>query len=64
MSKHETQLNYTRKRECMMCGHEWVAPVVLSDYTTNLSGEARVWCPECSSISVVSHPAEKVEHND
>jgi len=49
----------TRKRECLTCGHEWVAPVVMSEHTQNLSGEARIWCPECSSATVMSHPAEE-----
>jgi ribosomal protein S27AE len=49
----------TRKRECLSCGYEWVAPVVMSEHTQNLSGEARIWCPECSSGTVMSHPAEE-----
>jgi len=52
---------YQRKRECMSCGHEWVAPVVLSQHTTNLSGEAKLWCSECSSGAVVSYPAYEAE---
>lgn len=47
-----------RKRECLSCHHTWTALVVLSKHTTNLSGEATVWCPRCTSRSVMSSPAE------
>lgn len=46
-----------RDRECMACGHKWTAPVVLSQWTANLSGEAKVWCPKCNSPAVMSSPA-------
>jgi len=61
MNKHEFVTRYLRNRECLSCGHEWVAPVVMSDHTMNLSGEARVWCPECSSATVMSSPATEVK---
>jgi len=48
---------FFRERECMSCGHTWRAQVVLSKYTTNLSGEAKLWCPECSSDGIKSSPA-------
>ncbi len=51
--------DFSRKRECLTCHHRWTAPVVLSKYTTNLSGEANVFCPRCKSGAVMSHPATK-----
>jgi len=56
--------NMQRKRECLSCGHEWTSNVVYSVYTQNLSGEARVWCPECSSASIMSHQREQVENEE
>lgn len=53
-------MTMVRKRECLSCGHTWIARVELSKYTTNLSGEAKVWCPECSSATVMSRPAERL----
>jgi len=47
-----------RDRECMSCGHKWVAPVVFKpNQTTNLSGELSVWCPKCNSRSIYSSAA-------
>ena len=43
-----------RERECMTCGHKWVSPVVLSEHTENLSGEATAFCGACHSRTVVS----------
>lgn len=36
-----------RTHSCWACKHDWDYPVVLSAVTTNLSGEARVYCPKC-----------------
>jgi hypothetical protein len=58
-----TPTNKQRKRECMACGHEWISPVVYTQYTQNLSGEARVYCLECSSPAVVSYPQEDASVN-
>lgn len=51
-----------RERECS-CGHRWMAPVVLSEFTPNLSGEATARCPKCGGANgayVVSHPVKDV----
>lgn len=47
-----------RDRECS-CGHKWTAPVVMSEHTPNLSGEATARCPKCGGANgafVMSHP--------
>lgn len=49
--------DWHRNHECLLCGHEWNAPVKFSQHTTNLSGEETAWCPRCNSRSVVSSPA-------
>lgn len=46
-----------RDHECLSCHHEWTAPVVLSKFSPNLSGEATVWCPRCNSRTIMSLPA-------
>ena len=55
---------YVRDRECMSCGNKFTAPVVMSSHTSNLSGEATVWCPKCASRSVVSHPVREEIANE
>lgn len=44
-----------RLHKCI-CGRTWFAPIVLSSYTTNLSGEATVWCPNCGKRSLFATP--------
>lgn len=46
-----------RHRTCLDCKHEWDSPVVLSEHTANLSGEASAFCPACGSRNVMSDPA-------
>lgn len=45
-----------REAECLACGHKWEQPVQMSAHTSNLSGEARAWCPQCNSGNVVQGP--------
>ena len=49
-------LPYTRDWECG-CGCRFTAPVVLSTHTTNISGEASVFCPECGKRALYGSPA-------
>lgn len=44
-----------RDWECR-CGHKFTAPVVLSETTQNISGEARVYCPQCGAVPLVGSP--------
>ncbi len=55
----ERELPYTRNCECLDCGHKWMAKVILSDVTTNLSGEKTEECPKCWSRNVMRGPAIK-----
>ena len=55
---HKTE--YFRQRRCLSCDLEFVAPVVLSKYTTNLSGERSVQCPKCDSRAIFSKAMHKV----
>jgi len=55
---HTTE--YFRQRKCLTCNHEFVAPVVLSRHTLNLSGEQSVQCPKCDSRSIFSKGMHKV----
>jgi hypothetical protein len=51
-----------RDHECS-CGHKWTAPVALSKWTSNLSGEERPSCPECHNRDgqfVMSGPIREV----
>jgi hypothetical protein len=42
-----------RHHECKN-GHRWIAPVLKSVNTQNISGEAKRFCPTCESPSVES----------
>ncbi len=50
-----------RHCECLMCGHKWTAPVVVSESNQNTSGEKTNWCPKCGTKSVMSSPVVVVE---
>jgi len=54
-----------RACQCIRCGHLWVARVILSSNTTNLSGEATKWCPSCGSKAGYCGPIQvlKFEEN-
>lgn len=39
------------------CGKIWFSPIALSSYTTNISGEATAWCPNCNARSLFATPA-------
>ena len=44
-----------RDWECY-CGHKFTAPVVISESTQRLSGEASVYCPQCGKKPLVGSP--------
>lgn len=54
---------YLRDWVCK-CGCEYTAQVVLSDETTNLSGEATAWCPRCTKRPAVGSPAYRLIDGD
>ena len=43
-----------RERECLDCHHKWTSPVVFSEFTQNLSGEATKCCPACNSRTIAA----------
>lgn len=47
-----------REAMCLACDHKWLAPVIYSAHTSNLSGEATTFCPKCSSRSVSKSPVK------
>jgi hypothetical protein len=53
-----------REHTCLTCEHQWVSPVVFSQYTQNLSGERTEFCPKCNGRTVWSGPAKTVETGD
>lgn len=48
---------HTRDWKCFSCRHTFTAPVVLTPATTNISGEASVYCPKCNQRASFAHPA-------
>lgn len=59
----ETKQMQVRDWECG-CGHTWTAPMVVSAYTSRLSGEATQWCPKCGKRPVLGWPARNAEESD
>ena len=44
------------------CGHVFTAQVVMSEHTSNLSGEQTVFCPKCQKRPLIGTPQyEQVE---
>lgn len=58
LTRSEIETEYVRDRECRN-GHKWTSPVVLSSYTTNLSGERREQCPVCGAMEAFAEPARR-----
>ena len=42
------------------CGHTFTAPVLQSQHTRNLSGEATAWCPKCGARPMIGSPWREV----
>ena len=59
LTKGELPINHERDRECQN-GHKWTSPVVLSPYTTNLSGERREFCPICNAGQAFAGPVRLI----
>lgn len=57
-----THIINERERTCMGCNHVWVAPVEMSPYTFNLSGERTPHCPKCWDNAVMSGPNKAYTH--
>lgn len=57
-----THIINERERTCMGCDHVWVAPVEMSPYTFNLSGERTPHCPKCWDNAVMSGPNKAYTH--
>lgn len=43
-----------RKHHCWNCSNEWIAMVVLSKKTNNISGEQTNWCTKCQTKASAS----------
>lgn len=46
---HVQKIHPYRKHSCWQCNHDWMAPVILSIETQNISGEQTNWCPKCNA---------------